>query len=114
MTLPADIEPGDHHLVVLYDGNEVTSTPVELVAVAATDGAAPVDKAVAPAESVPPQTGLVILGALAALGFLSLLWHPVRSRRRRSRHAYDGQPLPSGQLAPLAPSAVSGVSAEVV
>ena len=32
VTVPADIEPGAHHLVVLYDGTEITSTPVDLAA----------------------------------------------------------------------------------
>ena len=114
VTVPSDIEPGDHQLVVLYDGTEITSTPVALAAPTAAGTTATTDKAVAPAETVPPQTGLVILGGLAALGLVSLLWHPMRSRRRRSHHAYGGQLPTSEPSAPRVPTAVSGVSAEVI
>ena len=37
VTLPTDVEAGEHHVVVLYDGTEVTSTAVQ-VAVAAPAG----------------------------------------------------------------------------
>lgn len=113
VTVPVDIEPGEHHLVVLYDGAEVTSTPVQLVAAtteADTDAEteAAEDVATVPAASVPPNTGVAILGALAALGVLALAWHPLRARRRRrSQHARGAQ------LAPTVP-AVAGRSAEVV
>ncbi|WP_028644211.1 fibronectin type III domain-containing protein [Nocardioides sp. URHA0020] len=122
VTVPGDVEPGDHHLVVVYDGTEVTSTPVALVDTVAADADAAddadpagTDTATAgPAETVPPQTGLVILGGLAAAGVLSLLWHPLRSRRRRAQHAH-GSPLPTtAPSAPRVPVAVSGVSTEVV
>jgi fibronectin type III domain protein len=113
VTVPADVEPGDHHLVVLYDGTEITSTPVALVAAGAADSAATIDKALDPTKSVPPRTGLVILGALAALGFAALAWHPVRSRRRR-RHAYGAPQPTSAPSVPLTSSSVSGISTEVI
>ena len=70
------------------------------------------DKAAAPAETVPPQTGLVILGGLAALGLVSLLWHPLVAARRRTMLRRQ---LPTSEpSAPRVPTAVSGVSAEVI
>jgi fibronectin type III domain protein len=82
VTLPADVEPGEHHVVVLYDGTEITSTAVQLVA-AAVDAATEDVAAAEPAETVPPQIGVLILAALAALGFAALGWHLLSGRRRR-------------------------------
>lgn len=82
VTLPADVEPGEHHVVVLYEGTEITRTPVQLVAAAGTD-VATTDAAATPAETVPPQAGVLILGVLAALGLLALGWHLLQGRRRR-------------------------------
>jgi hypothetical protein len=112
VTLPADVEPGDHHVVVLYDGTEVTSTPVQLVAADAAPAETTSDAAVVPAETVPPATGVLILGALAALGFAALAWHVLtrrRSRGNRARtHAVPASP------APLAHAGLSASTTEVI
>ena len=81
VTIPETVEAGSHSLVVLFDGTEITSTPVEvgggeLAAVAATDEVV---------KTVPPHTGLAILVALALAGVLSLAWHVVAGRRRALR-----------------------------
>jgi len=117
VSLPTDVEPGDHSIVVLYDGTEITSTPVQLVA--AAGAATTTDEAAAPAETVPPQLGVLILAALAAVGFLALAWHFVSARRRRTVrtrttavHAATTTTVPATP-APLVPS-LAGSSTEVI
>lgn len=113
VTLPADVEPGDHHVVVLHEGTEITRTPVQLVASDAgvTSDVATTDQAAAPAETVPPQIGVLLLAALAAFGFLALGWHLTAGRRRRGARSRTSS-LPAGP-APFAPS-LSGSSTEVI
>lgn len=102
VTIPTDIPVGAHSLVVLHEGVEVTSAPVEVTTVAA---AATTDAAATTAsETVPPYTGLAILAVLGALGIGSLAWHLVTGSRRRARvrHAVPATaaPVPGSTLAP--------------
>lgn len=85
VTIPTTVEAGDHSLVVLYDGDEVTSSPVTITEVAAVAATATDDAGAAVAKSVPPLFGLAILAALGAVGVFSLVWHVVTGRRRRER-----------------------------
>lgn len=97
VTIPATVEAGDHSLVVLYDGDEITNAPVkiaETAAVTATDDKD--DSAAAAVKTVPPYFGLAILAALGAAGALSLVWHVVTGRRRRARNGFIGQQIPAG------------------
>jgi len=87
VVVPETVTPGDHRLVVLFDGTEVGASPVT---VTAASGAAETDAAASDvartgdeAAPVPDHAGLVILGALGAAGALSLLWRVVRGRRRQ-------------------------------
>ena len=87
VVVPEAVTPGDHRLVVLFDGTEVGASPVT---VTAASGAAETDAAASDvartgdeAAPVPDHAGLVILGALGAAGALSLLWRVVRGRRRQ-------------------------------
>lgn len=109
VTLPADVEPGDHHVVVLYDGTEISSTPVQLVA-AEAEAATTTDEATAPAETVPPQVGVLILGVLAAFGFAALGWHLVSGRRRRAARTHAVVPTTPAPLV----RGLSGSSTEVI
>lgn len=103
VTIPAEVPQGQHSIVVLHEGVEVTSTPVEVAPVAV---AAETTAAAAEGETVPPYTGLAILAVLGALGIGSLAWHLVTGSRRRARVRF-AQPAttplaPTGALAPTA------------
>lgn len=95
VTIPADVPEGLHSLVVLHEGTQVTSTPVEVTAVKAAAAAADTDTE--DATTVPPFTGLLILAALGVIGAGSLLWHVSTGSRRRNRvrtfSATPGAPL---------------------
>ncbi|SKB03882.1 fibronectin type III domain-containing protein [Aeromicrobium choanae] len=86
VTIPETVEAGDHSLVVLFEGTEITSTPVE-VGGGEIVAAAAVDEVV---ETVPPHTGLALLVALALAGGLSLFWHVLTGRRRAARSRLAG------------------------
>lgn len=111
VTVPADIPDGAHQLVVLHEGVEVVSTPVQVGAVVQEKAAA-----AAPGETVPPYAGLAILAVLAAAGVGALVWHVLTGRRRRDNRAgwvrvpisTDG-PTESPSARPLSPTTV-GVS----
>lgn len=95
VTIPAEVPQGQHSLVVLHDGVEVTSTAVEVAPPAAATAAEPADKA----ETVPPYTGLAILAALGLLGLGALAWHVSTGSRRRAK--VRGFSAPAGaQLSP--------------
>jgi hypothetical protein len=87
VVVPASVAPGDHEVVVLFEGKQVSASPVTVLAAA---GAAQVaeasadvaDTGEAAADPVPDQAGLVILGALGAAGAIALLWRGLRGRRR--------------------------------
>lgn len=102
VTIPAEVPQGQHSLVVLHEGVEVTSTTVEVAPVAVETAAASVDTE--DAVTVPPYTGLAILAVLGVLGAGSLVWHVSTGSRRRNRvRTFSGT---AG--APLTPNA--GVS----
>lgn len=96
VTIPSTVEAGDHSLVVLYDGQEVISSPVAIGEVAA----APVAKqeTAAVSESVPPYLGLAILAALGAAGAGALIWHVASGRRRTRSAGTRALPIPSGAV----------------
>ena len=100
VTIPSTIEAGDHSLVVLYDGDEITSAPVVVAEAAAAAGEDDKkDTAAAAVKTVPPYLGLAILAALGAAGAGSLVWHTATGRRRRARKgAFLGQQLPAGAV----------------
>ncbi len=79
VTVPETVEAGEHTLVVLYDGTEITATPVTIGGEVETEAVAAV------VETVPPHTGLAILVALAAAGAIALFWHVLTGRRRATR-----------------------------
>ncbi len=111
VTIPQTVEEGDHSVVVLYDGTEITSAPVAVAAVV-DDAAAATTETAAVAETVPPVAGLAILAALGLAGIGSLVWHVATGRRRRDRtRANDllGAPTDLVGARPLAASA-PGVS----
>lgn len=84
-TVPETLEAGDHHVVVAYDGVEVGSTPVTVTEAAA---AAPAEAAsVTPSATSADrsQAGLLLLGALAAVGVAALVGHEITRRRRPVR-----------------------------
>lgn len=86
VTIPETVEAGEHSLVVLFDGTEISSTPVEV-------GGAEVAAAAATsevAETVPPHAGLAILVVLALAGVASLTWHVLTGRRRAARTRLAG------------------------
>lgn len=99
VTIPAEVPEGQHSLVVLHEGIEVTSSPVEVATVEVAPAAAKTEDA----ETVPPFTGLAILAALGVVGAGSLVWHVSTGSRRRKRIRFAA---PAG--APLTPNA--GVS----
>jgi hypothetical protein len=83
VTIPETVPVGEHQVVVLHDGQQVTASPVQVVEASATGADA--DAAAAPAaERVPPHTGLAILAVLAVAGAGSLVWHVATGRRRRA------------------------------
>lgn len=87
VTIPATVPAGEHHVVVLYDGAEVSRSDAITVGDAASDdeeAAAGADTAHTgdAATPVPDHLGLAILAVLAAGGGVSLLWHLARGRRR--------------------------------
>ncbi|KRB75863.1 hypothetical protein ASE01_12460 [Nocardioides sp. Root190] len=83
VVVPANVPAGDHEVVVLFDGTEVSSSPVT-VGGGTTPEAAAADVARTGGGStpVPDHAGLLILAVLAAGGALSLAWHVLRGRRR--------------------------------
>lgn len=97
VTIPATVAAGEHSLVVLYDGDEITSSPVTITEVAAVAEGKDDKAAAAVVKTVPPYLGLAILAALGAAGAGSLVWHTATARRRRNR-APLGRPLPTGAL----------------
>lgn len=104
VVVPDDAPQGAHHFVVAYQGTVVSESPVT-VAAASPVGAAQ-DAEATSAETVPPLTGLVILGALAVAGVLLLASHYARggSRRASSAAAADEPAGPApvpGALPPL-------------
>ncbi|TCI97438.1 hypothetical protein E0W78_12790 [Aeromicrobium sp. IC_218] len=114
-TIPDTVPAGAHQVVVLYDGQQVTASPVEVVAAGAAD--ADTDEAAAPAaERVPPHTGLAILAVLAIAGAGSLVWHLATGRRRRRAAGPEASddtvvlpaPVPAQDVAPR-PLTSSGV-----
>lgn len=92
VVLPANVTPGEHEVVVLFGGKQVSRSPVTVLAPGAvaatttdTDGPATDTAAAASsADPVPDSAGLVILGGLAGAGLLALLWRGLRGRRRPS------------------------------
>lgn len=82
VTIPAEVPQGQHLLVVLHEGVEVTSTTVEVAPLVAVEAAS---EDTEPATTVPPYTGLAILAGLGVLGAGSLLWHVSTGSRRRNR-----------------------------
>ena len=83
-TVPDTLEPGDHSIVVAYDGVEVASTPVTVSAPAAAPEAAATTPTAA--ESAPTtQGGLILLLGLAGVGIAALVGHEVAKRRRPGR-----------------------------
>lgn len=114
-TIPDTVPVGAHQVVVLHDGQQVTASPVEVVAAGAAD--ADTEEAATPAaERVPPHTGLAILAALAIAGAGSLVWHLATARRRRRAAGPQGAddtvvlpaPVPAQDVAPR-PLTSSGV-----
>lgn len=81
VTIPETVEAGEHSLVVLFDGTEISSTPVEVGGAEVAAAAAVTEVA----ETVPPHTGLAILVVLALAGVASLTWHVLTGRRRAAR-----------------------------
>lgn len=115
VTIPETVPVGAHQVVVLHDGQQVTASPVEVVAAAAADAAS--EQTAAPAaERVPPHTGLAILAVLAIAGAGSLVWHLATGRRRRRASGSEASddtvvlpaPVPAQDVAPR-PLTSSGV-----
>jgi hypothetical protein len=85
LTIPATVEAGEHSVVVLHDGAQITSTPVTIAAAGAAAAAPAAAETAATGETVPPAVGLAILLGLGLLGLGALVWHVVTGRRRRTR-----------------------------
>lgn len=89
VTIPATVAAGDHEVVVLFEGAEVSRSPVTVVAAApaatGTGDTATVEVKEGSGAPVPDHAGLFILGGLGAAGALSLAWHLLRGRRRPTR-----------------------------
>ncbi len=79
VVIPQDVPAGEHHFVVAYQGQVVSQSAVTL-AEAATPSP---ETEQTSNETVPPLTGLVILGALAVAGVLLLASHYARGGGRR-------------------------------
>jgi hypothetical protein len=83
-TVPDTLEPGDHSIVVVYDGVEVASTPVTVSAPAPAPAAAASTPTAG--ESAPTtQGGVILLLGLAGVGVAALVGHEVTKRRRSGR-----------------------------
>ncbi len=85
VVVPANVVAGEHAVVVLFEGAEVSSTPVTVGDGAVAETAAATEDVARTGEEpapVPAHTGLAILGVLAGGGALSLAWHVLRGRRR--------------------------------
>lgn len=91
VTIPATVAAGDHEVVVLFEGAEVSRSPLTVVAAAAaatatgTEDVATVEVKEGSGAPVPDHAGLFILGGLGAAGALSFVWHLLRGRRRPNR-----------------------------
>ncbi len=103
VVIPQDAPAGEHHFVVAYQGQAVSESAVTLTTAAApTTGE---DPGPTPSETVPPLTGLVILGALAVAGVLLLTSHYARGGSRRAAAApVPTVPATTGQPAAAAPA----------
>lgn len=89
VVVPDDAPEGAHHFVVAYQGTVVSESPVT---VAAASPVAAGDEATTSTETVPPLTGLVILGALAVAGVLLLASHYARGGARRAARSPSAAP----------------------
>ncbi|WP_147543750.1 fibronectin type III domain-containing protein [Aeromicrobium massiliense] len=107
VTIPETVPVGAHQVVVLHEGQQVTASPVEVVAAAGATDAATEETAAPVAERVPPHTGLAILAVLALAGIGSLVWHLATGRRRRRA---SGQTGPDDTVVLPAPVAAQDVA----
>ena len=94
--LPETVEAGDHHVVVLYDGVELSSNPVTVAAaVSAAASEAPTDTAAAAAPESSSRGGLLLLLGLVGATAVALGGHAVTKRRRGSSALADTEVEPA-------------------
>ena len=94
--LPETVEAGDHHVVVLYDGVELSSNPVTVAAaVSAAASEAPTDTVAAAAPESSSRGGLLLLLGLVGATAVALGGHAVTKRRRGSSALADTEVEPA-------------------
>jgi hypothetical protein len=88
VSIPDDLEAGIHHIIVLYQGQQIISQEIEIAAPAAT-GFFEAFVAGFTTDNNELLAGLGILGGLIVLSGLALLIHALTGSLRRKRIAQD-------------------------
>ncbi len=96
--LPETIEPGEHEIVVLHEGVEVSSTPIQIQPVAGSEVGTEASDDGGPAPSV---VGVVLIVVVMAGLAAVLLWQRQRSSKGDGEEGGGEHLTPAGAVPPL-------------